>query len=1002
MIKKEVSNSRLLNIRSLVFVLVICGIMISSVPANAEQMNITAEPVIEYQPVLKDIDRSDLIIDQRTKSLDSKLANPLTPIETLNEDELSGKQFSQTEEICESTETVEIQTIRREPTFTYYRLLFGFDQTYKFTAEQTKNVGWFGAFGKVNFNETVWFKIKFSLPVDIYMFHNETISAGRTIPVYVIAESSELGSFEISYGFSITVSWALRFGIKGTKDLVNYTDSYVKEIPVPLDPVALASKTIDIPIGLLFPLLSKFLDIGIGIRPQINGELLADAISTTGQIIGEQLHFVNDGSIQSFNLKVNEFEDNPLADIHLTNFELAFTLEVVWSLKIELDVIIKTFKFSYDIFTWPKIDLPSMYNETAVFSSFIPITPSTLLPELYPTSYLISDGNNNVAEPGETFDLQLDLWNAGEGTALDYTVEIQFANETLVTSNTSLIGENCFIRPEYSTISRGFSVTIDNSFPDDIAYVAVRINGTNANGQVFSRIITFVIDVLQPNRPYLSCEEYQVDPLGNEDWNTGEEEILALLIKNVGDQATDYNYVELTGVSHGDFSSVVYWDENTTAMGTGEYWVAFITVNMPETFEGGLIDLEFTLYYNDSSGIDYLSEFLITLDVKPVMPDLKLDGSFFSDILGDNDGLAEANETIEIALTLENNGTGGAYSVMGMILASSADVNVTQPYGSWNNIGVNITLGQIDTFIINIQPEALNQTMLFTIYIYCENFAGEAEFFEFLITLEIVQIPEPELELIDWVGLELFGNGDNLPDPGEVLIIYIAVANIGGPATRVAASVVADVEIDIYNSTAVYPALPSGTYAYGEGFLFTIPLGFEGGTVRMYVNASAESVAGIKVETYAYLEFEVSVGDITDPSLTSTNYPTVGETEDLLLFSATAEDTATTGLVSGVDSVYLAIWNASDPEETDPVILEMVLETGEYKVTTTMSNDPNGMVFAIVVFDGAGNMDYYAGASEEGESITQSGSVPEFDNELLIVISISIYLYTILRKKRKY
>ena len=106
--------------------------------------------------------------------------------------------------------------------------------------------------------------------------------------------------------------------------------------------------------------------------------------------------------------------------------------------------------------------------------------------------------------------------------------------------------------------------------------------------------------------------------------------------------------------------------------------------------------------------------------------------------------------------------------------------------------------------------------------------------------------------------------------------------------------------------------------------------------------------------------------------------------------------------MSGVHSVYLAIWNASETIDVEPVILEMSYDSGEYSTNTTMSNDPNGMVFAIIVFDEAGNIDYYAGISEEGEVIIQSGSVPELSTITFIpFIGILTTTVTVYKRKQK-
>jgi len=516
----------------------------------------------------------------------------------------------------------------------------------------------------------------------------------------------------------------------------------------------------------------------------------------------------------------------------------------------------------------------------------------------------------------------------------------------------------------------------------------------------FTYVTGFMMEILQPNRPFLKLIDYEIDYFGNNQWDVNEVETLLILVANAGDQPTDYAYLEMYDASHPDIGTTLDWAENTTSMNLGENWMSAVTVHMPDTFEGGIVDLSFIVYYNSSTE-DFLTEFIITLEIIPLQPNLEVPAAYYDDyVYGDGDGIVEANETVLITVDLKNTGTGTAFEVEGMIISSSTDVKHEQPYGQWNDIAVNDTESQTVEFEISIRPEALNQTIEFTVYVICENFAGEKQSFEFTITLEITAIPEPELGFIDWIGYEVYGNGDGVADPGEIILIYVGVENYGGYATGIKLNVTTNAELDIYNSTSIYPNLPTGAYSYGEGFLFTIPYNFEGGIVQMNLNASAESAAGMRIEKFGYLELNIGTGDITDPSLTATNYPTDAEVGETLLFTATAEDTATVGLISGVEGVYLAIWNASDPEEAELVILEMNYESGEYSVSSTMSDDPNGMVFAIIVFDEAGNMDYYAGASEEGEVVVQSGSVPELSFKLSMTVFVGVFNIIHITKKR--
>jgi hypothetical protein len=178
---------------------------------------------------------------------------------------------------------------------------------------------------------------------------------------------------------------------------------------------------------------------------------------------------------------------------------------------------------------------------------------------------------------------------------------------------------------------------------------------------------------------------------------------------------------------------------------------------------------------------------------------------------GNADGLIDAGETIETAVTLGNVGQDSAYSVSAILRTDDPNVTVTDSSGSFGDLGPGDTAVPGWSYVYQISPAAPDSQEV--------GFDVEISHLDSVLTKHLnVRICAPVLKLVGISSTDtLFGNGDGCTEPGETIELRLTFANTGsGVAEGVTVSIS---ESDPYVTLDVDTATVSLIEAGGEAEL---------------------------------------------------------------------------------------------------------------------------------------------------------------------------------------
>ncbi len=184
---------------------------------------------------------------------------------------------------------------------------------------------------------------------------------------------------------------------------------------------------------------------------------------------------------------------------------------------------------------------------------------------------------------------------------------------------------------------------------------------------------------------------------------------------------------------------------------------------------------------------------------------------------GNGNGIWDAGETVALYPMLRNNGGADATSVSGGLLTTDGLVTLLQPAASYGTIAVADSASPSPGLLVGLPFTAEDQREV-PFDLYLTDGTGRTYLERFQLTVRA-----PELRHSAHVMVDVGGNLDGRPDPGETVACYIKLRNLG---TGVAQGVSArlrnlDGLATVTDSMASWADIQPGEELTGDAFKFT-------------------------------------------------------------------------------------------------------------------------------------------------------------------------------------
>ncbi|MHA1222769.1 MAG: hypothetical protein ACTSP3_05845 [Candidatus Heimdallarchaeaceae archaeon] len=881
--------------------------------------------------------------------------------------------------------------------FTYYRV-------YSWTFCQNNT-------GKVftyNMNETFTITLYAFFPVILAIYRNDTITTDNNIQVITeaIVDPNYKGKAGILFKFDFEFLFAAKFfGLNPTIGPGLIPLSYEKfwEYDTPLDgDLALGKK------DMLFPVIPQFpvLKLGASVEPRIDSDFQA-SLRTNDSGIDLSQNFIEwrkSNSIQSFSAYVPEFFAKDLTIIELFDFDMIITLNLDFFLTVKLDVpILRNFPLRLKLFSFPIGSINLDCENIKTLNIETSVTPSDKLPFVYVISYGFFDGqgnDNQIIEPGEDIDFYLYITNLGDGSALNINTTVSSDNVTVTgTDSIPLLERN---RGNIEILSN-FQFNVPSGYTDDFVFITVSYEYLSVNGTYLTDTYDLSFIVVDPADTYLEVSTVYVEH-DADNWYAGDEIDIYFNVTNRGARSINYAEISVFAAYDTDIinpatltSSIT--NTSTSVLLVGESVIlGNISVSAPADHDDALIFLYLDVYYEDDT-YSYADPLVGTLQVFVPKPEFDLISAIGYET--DADGYFEAGETVDIEFTIENIGVGSGYNIFGIITSNNPDLNITTAEVFFADLNPT-ELGLSTRAMIDIPLTAINQTAYFTLYLIAEDSKGHLVTQEIIISIDITEAPLPEIDLLYYVLDDtLFGNGDGNADPGEIFFIYVYI-QVDNTGFMIKGSLETDSSLIIYNSSSYYGTLED-SISSGDGFVFEVPLNYNGQNAILKFNITGESYSGRKITALGYIDLPVGKGDSTNPTMTLLDsVPSSVIQNENLTFRFTIEDPVVVDEYrSGLDTVIL-LWSFEGGEVMQSEFTGTDLE-GEWKVTIDTSVIGTYEILLVGV-DAAGNV-AYLGDGDNPFVIEIHAAIPELNGQTVILMSFtaltSIFLLMIKILKKK-
>ncbi|MBN1886065.1 MAG: VCBS repeat-containing protein [Candidatus Krumholzibacteriota bacterium] len=186
---------------------------------------------------------------------------------------------------------------------------------------------------------------------------------------------------------------------------------------------------------------------------------------------------------------------------------------------------------------------------------------------------------------------------------------------------------------------------------------------------------------------------------------------------------------------------------------------------------------------------------------------------------GNDDGALDAGETADIWVELENTGGTAGEKLYAILRSGDAAVSVLDSTALYPDIPAGEPAYAYDGFVVAVDVSTADEHVVdFTLEVRDSTGGMWSETFA-------LEVRAPELELyLNLVSDEPpIGNGNDVQEPGENVLVSIGVKNFGTGSTMGLEGVLrsSDAEVIITDSVSAYADLATLDVGYGDGFILT-------------------------------------------------------------------------------------------------------------------------------------------------------------------------------------
>ena len=197
----------------------------------------------------------------------------------------------------------------------------------------------------------------------------------------------------------------------------------------------------------------------------------------------------------------------------------------------------------------------------------------------------------------------------------------------------------------------------------------------------------------------------------------------------------------------------------------------------------------------------------------PVVDDDSIGGTS-----GNADGIVDAGETVDLKISVRDNGGSTAPGVNGTLTSTDPKVSITTPSCAYGTIAVGGTSSPATGFRVHVQSDAEDQREVpFTLVLVDSNNRSYRSRFQIVVRA-------PELRHVSHSIVDQGGNSNGKPDPGETIIYYVKLRNLGTGGARGVTGKLRNFDgmATVLDSTSSWGTIAPGQEVQGDAFVFTV------------------------------------------------------------------------------------------------------------------------------------------------------------------------------------
>ncbi len=204
--------------------------------------------------------------------------------------------------------------------------------------------------------------------------------------------------------------------------------------------------------------------------------------------------------------------------------------------------------------------------------------------------------------------------------------------------------------------------------------------------------------------------------------------------------------------------------------------------------------------------------------VEEPSPYLRYDsGVIDDDIVGNEDGVLDAGETVAYFMRLHNTGQGDAEKLYAVIRTTEPAVTIIDSVTTFPDMESGLVIMAQNGFVFSVDPDTEDERGLeFELTVHDSTGGLWSETF----MLE-VHAPEIELYVNEMSDEEPYGDGDGVIEPNENFLLRVGVKNFGSGAAHGLVGGISAVSsyLHIVDDASAYADIPLLGVEYGDGFV---------------------------------------------------------------------------------------------------------------------------------------------------------------------------------------